>query len=109
MIGIGCFENSSEEDVKKHIIDYYWASEDFINKFEILFAYEDSSGYEEYSFFLLQDKETGKLYENHASHCSCNGFEDQFSPKETTINYLKSEHFSVWCCDKEVKEFVATL
>jgi hypothetical protein len=45
----------------------------------------------------LRDKETGKLYENHGSHCSCYGFEDQWAPEETSIEYLQSDKFYFSC------------
>lgn len=65
-------------------------------KFEVLIAYESvgSWGCDSSSFFLLRERATGKLFENHGSHCSCYGFEDQWTPEETTLEYLKSDKFS---------------
>ena len=54
----------------------------------------DSEDYEEHSYFLLFHKHTGKLYENFGSHCSCMGFEEQFNPEETFVEYLKSNKYS---------------
>jgi hypothetical protein len=67
-------------------------------------------GWEGSSWFLLKDKETGKLFENSAGHCSCYGFEDQFSPAETSIEYLISEksYFNGGPIGK-IKDFVKTL
>lgn len=113
MIGLGNYEKLSEEEVKQDIIDTYCANADLANKFEVLIAWSgDDGGYEEYSFFLLRDKETKELFENHASHCSCAGFEGQFEPQATTIAYLKSEHFhsTGWdTVDEAVKSFVNSL
>jgi hypothetical protein len=94
MIGLGYFANQSEEEVKSHIVSNYYVEAALVNKYDILCAYEDDDGgYGEYSFFLLRDKETGKLFENHAAHCSCQGFEEQFDPKESSLVYLRSDHF----------------
>ncbi|HWQ74514.1 MAG TPA: hypothetical protein VN441_04300, partial [Syntrophomonas sp.] len=70
-----------------------------IDKFDILIAYESvgSWGCDSSSFFLLRDKSTGDLYENHGSHCSCYGFEGQFEPEKTTMEYLVSDKFSFFC------------
>lgn len=49
-------------------------------------------GYGDYcgSAFVLFEKD-GQLYENHGSHCSCMGLEDQWSPEETTVDAI--DHF----------------
>lgn len=58
-------------------------------------AYESvgSWGRDSTSFFVFYNEEDGKLYENHGSHCSCNGFERQWAPEETSIEYLTSDKF----------------
>jgi len=104
----------TEEQIKEHIVeDYsgelsegrYFAEEGNevekkelrkkLKDFYVLIAYESvgSYGCDSSSFFLLKEKKTGKLFENHASHCSCYGFEGQWKPEETTIQYLKSDKF----------------
>ena len=89
----------SEDEVKKHIVSSYEASEDEANKYDILIAYESvgSWGCDSSSWFLLKEKATGKLFETHGSHCSCYGFEGQFEPEETTVEYLQSDKF-YFCC-----------
>jgi len=62
-----------------------------LSQFDILIAYENLDGYEATSFFLLRDITTEKLYEVHGGHCSCCGFEGQFKPEETTVEYLKKQ------------------
>lgn len=91
-------EGLSENDIVEHLIIGYEAKREEIEKYNILIAYESvgSWGCDSSSFFLLQDKETKKLYEVHGSHCSCYGFEDQFKPEEATLEYLKSDHFSFY-------------
>jgi len=46
-------------------------------------------GYGSYcgSSYVLYEKD-GKFYENHASHCSCMGLEDQWEPDEVSLTYL---------------------
>ena len=34
----------------------------------------------------------GKLYENHASHCSCDNFDGQWDPEPTSLKYLLSKY-----------------
>lgn len=50
---------------------------------ELLVNYANIDGYDgDYSCLFVKD---GKLYENHCSHCSCYGCEDQWGPEETTL------------------------
>lgn len=69
---------------------------DEVDRFEILIAYcsVGSWGCDSSAWFLLREKATGELYEASGSHCSCDGFENQFSPEPTTLEYLKSDKFS---------------
>lgn len=93
MILIG-YRDMSEDEFKQYIVEVYYAAQQHVDKYDILIASGgDDGGYEEWSFFLLREKETGKLFENNASHCSCFGFEGQFAPVETSLTYLKSDNF----------------
>lgn len=87
--------NMNEEEIRKHLAYEYEAKQEEIDRFDILIAYESvgSWGCDSSSFFLLRDRVTGELFENHGSHCSCYGFEGQFEPEETTVEYLKSDNF----------------
>ncbi len=69
--------------VKEHILSSYQAAKSVLNKYDILIAYESVGAYgcDSSSFFMLQDKETGKFAVATGSHCSCYGFEGQFSPE----------------------------
>ena len=84
------------EAVRAHIISSYEAEPSEIDRFHVLIAYESvgSWGCDSSSWFLLRDKASGALFENHGSHCSCYGFEGQWEPEPTTIEYLKSDRFS---------------
>ena len=90
-----------ENEVKNHIsVEYAEKNEaelrKELNKFKILIVYESvgSWGRDSSSFFLIQSKKNKELFEVHGSHCSCYGFEGQWSPKKTSIEYLKSDKFS---------------
>ena len=54
----------------------------FPTKREILYAVYEAGGYDGAAFVLY--KRDGKLFEVHASHCSCYGLENQWKPEETT-------------------------
>ncbi|MEH7186488.1 hypothetical protein [Bacillus toyonensis] len=88
-------KDMSEEELRDHIVEDYEVEHEELEKYDILIAYESvgSWGCDSESFFLLKNKKTGQLFENHASHCSCYGFEHQFEPEETTVEYLQSEYF----------------
>lgn len=87
----------TDEEIRSHLTEEYEyeASKEDVDKYDILIAYESvgSWGCDSSSFFLLRERNTGELYENHGSHCSCYGFEGQFEPEVTTLEYLKSDNF----------------
>lgn len=110
----------TNEEVIQHIVRDYEADKELVNKFKVLIAYESvgSWGCDSSSWFLLKEKNTGKLFETHGSHCSCHGFEGQFEPEETNLEYLKSERFYFNCGGyddnadenrKKVKEFISKM
>jgi hypothetical protein len=101
MLAIEDLVGKTEAEVKQHIAYQYAEMPyntsakvvyDQLAKLDVLVAYESvgSWGCDSTSFFVFKDKETGKLYEMHGSHCSCYGFEGQFGLEETTIEALKS-------------------
>lgn len=120
-IFLGDFAGWTDEQVRQHVLSEYGPhpgrevplAPELLSPFDILVACEDSSGWEGYSFFLLRHRETGQLFENHASHCSCYGFEDQWKPELTTCQYLASDHFSSGCPDSnhetQIREFISQL
>jgi hypothetical protein len=93
------FANNSPEEVRNKIAEDFKVQRTELDKFQILIAYmsEGSWGCDSSAWFLLRDRETGALFENHAGHCSCYGYDDQWTPEPTTLEYLKSDKFSFSC------------
>ena len=109
-----------DEAIRKHWVSSWNATPEEVSQFNPVAAYESvgSWGCDSSGWFLLQDRKTGQLFEVHGSHCSCYGFEDQFRPEPTTLEYLKSANFGLSCggydndpdANREaVKNFLATL
>jgi hypothetical protein len=98
-------------EVKKHIageyagdksgFDYGRPSDDVatlakkLDDFTILIAYESVGnwGCDSSSWFLMRKNSDNTLWEFSGGHCSCYGFEGQFDPEETQLEYLKSDKF----------------
>lgn len=101
-------EGRTEDEIFQHFLGEWEAAPEEVDRFNVLIGYESvgSWGCDSSAFYLLREKETGNLYELHGSHCSCNGFEGQFLPEKTTLEYLKSDKFN-FCCggyDSDEKE-----
>lgn len=110
ILTLGDLKGDSESKIRTTLLSDYQAKPSEIDPYEILIAYQCEDSYEGSSWFLLRLKGTTQLFENHAGHCSCYGYEDQWAPELTTIEYLKSDKFS-FCCygdDKQtVKDWIA--
>lgn len=93
---LGDLTGFTNEQVRSHIVDAYQISDADLARFDVLVAYESVGAYgcDSSAWLLLKERNTHKLFENHASHCSCYGFEGQFNPEETAVDYLFSEHFN---------------
>lgn len=80
----------SQKEVKAHLCSSYEIKEDVLRDKQIILAYESVGKYgcDSSAYTLFRDKTTGKLYENHGSHCSCYGFEGQWEPEEVFPEYL---------------------
>jgi hypothetical protein len=94
MLAVEDLAGLDEAGVREHIVCSFEIEEKELDGFEVLIAYESvgSWGCDSSNWFLL--RKDGQLYENHGSHCSCNGFEEQWAPEETSIEYLLSDKFS---------------
>ena len=106
MLALCDFVGQTEAQVKQHLISAYEATQDEVDRFNILIAFENEDCYDGYSHFLLEEKATGQLFENHASHCSCYGYEGQFKPENTTVEYLLSGKAGFFSDDETAKAFI---
>jgi hypothetical protein len=106
MLILGDFSDWTEDAIKEHIVERYYTAKEEVDKYEFLVAYFAECGYEEWSFFLVREKATGQLFENHASHCSCYDFEGQWKPETTSVKYILSDMFSASDVSKEVQTWV---
>lgn len=86
-------EGMNEEDIKEGLVSHWEASQEEVDRFDILVAQEEYEQYEGYAFYLLREKETGKLFEVNGGHCSCYGFEGQFEPEETSVEAMKMRKY----------------
>lgn len=87
----------TEQEILNHIIETHEINPESISGIRLIAAYESVGAYgcDSSNWFLFE--RDGKLFENHGSHCSCFGFEGQWGPEETTLDYLKSDKFSLSC------------
>jgi hypothetical protein len=84
----------SVQDVNRKFQEgvYNLATRDFdypiqhVTEKELLFAWYGGGGYDGTAFVLF--RRDGVLYEVNASHCSCNGLEDQWKPEATSKKAL---------------------
>jgi hypothetical protein len=87
------YEGMSDEQLRENLREEWTVPKDELEAVDILWASGNLGDYEEWSWFLIRNKETGELFEVSGSHCSCYGFEDQWKPAPTTVKYLLSNHF----------------
>ena len=119
MLTLADLQNYTEQQIIDHLVEEYSAPLEEAQQYKVLVAYESVGDYgcDSNSYFLLQNKEDGELYEQIGSHCSCNGFEDQWGPTITTTIYLQSENFHMYTGGydddserniREIKKFFTT-
>lgn len=89
---LGEYSGYSKNEVIEDISSNYDVERQIVEQYEILIAILNNYGYEEDSYLLML--KDGVLYENFGSHCSCYGFEGQFEPEETLVEYLLSENYN---------------
>ncbi len=67
-----------------------------LTRFDVVIAYESVGEYgcDSASWFLLREKATGAYFEFSGGHCSCYGFEGQFSLDPVGAEYLRGPQFS---------------
>jgi hypothetical protein len=95
-LGVEDYDKSNPQTVLNDFKGEWQAEPSLVDRFEVLVAYQSvgSWGCDSNAWFLLREKSSGDLFEVSGSHCSCYGFEDQFQPDKTTLEYLKSDKFS---------------
>lgn len=103
-VTFGDLEGKTPQEIREHIIQEFGLTADALIGFDVLMAWQSDDGYESSNWFLL--KKGAQLFENHGSHCSCYGYEDQWKPEKTTRKYLKSEKFSCHGPRTEVQDWI---
>ena len=93
LFGFGEYTGMSYNDVVTDIVCSYEVEKSIVDAYKIVVAMSEYESYEGYSYFLLIHRSTGKLYEVSGGHCSCYGFEGQFEPEETTVEYIFSDNY----------------
>lgn len=91
--------DETDEQIRAHWVSKWEIKQEEAEIYNPIASYESVGDYgcDSSAWFLIQDRETGALLEVHGSHCSCNGFEGQFTPEPTTLEYLKSDKFGLSC------------
>ena len=112
------YESVSDEELRKSIASSYEITEEELDKYDILLAYQSvgSWGCDSMAHLIMRRKEDDALMYNQGSHCSCYGFEDQFEPEETSKEELQRYSFYAGGYDnnedsnqKAMKDFIETL
>src|SRR5687767_5156978 len=97
LLALEDLDGKSHDEVLSHIAAAFEIKPEELKGVRILVAYESvgSWGCDSSNWFLF--RKGRQLFENHGSHCSCYGFEGQWSPEPTTLKYLRSDKFA-FCC-----------
>lgn len=112
-LGIG-IAAESDNFIAGLLCDEYQIGSADIEPYEVLILGYWTGDYCGEGWMLLRNRVTGELFENYASHCSCNGVEGQFRPTITSVAYLLSDNVSLSSDvdqkDREtIREFVRDL
>lgn len=93
------FANLSIDEVRSKICRDFEVDSLNLDRFQVLAAYmsEGMWGCDSSAWLLLRDRNSKALFEVHGSHCSCYGYEGQFTPELTSLEYLKSDKFGLSC------------
>lgn len=91
------FKGMKTQEVRSKIISDFSIPPFQLSQFHVLIAYMSVGDYgcDSSAYILLRDKKTKKLFNVHGSHCSCFGFEEQFTPESVTKKFLQSDKFYV--------------
>lgn len=116
LLTLGDLKGRTDKQIRAHIVDSWRVDPKELEGIKLLVAYESVGDYgcDSSGFFVFRKGRS--LFEVHGSHCSCYGFEDQWSPEKTSLAYFRSKnfHFSTGGYDGEgsanvdaVKKFFA--
>lgn len=72
----------SGENGQSQMLENFYIGEAAISGFSVLVASYTYECYSGSAYVLLRENATGDYFEVHASHCSCYGLEDQWSPEK---------------------------
>lgn len=100
LLSLGDYEGMTYNDIVIDIVGNYEVEQSIVDSYKIVVASTEYASYEGSSYFLLIHRSTGKLYEVHGGHCSCYGFEGQFQPEETTVEYIFSNMYPYRDCQE---------
>ena len=103
---LGAFEDMSVDQVVEMTAKEFEEDKGSLAPYEFLVAYMSHPDYSMDAYYLLRHRETGDYYEVCASHCSCNGFEEQWDLKLASPTYLLSAHYNQ---QAKIKNFVHSL
>lgn len=110
MLKLGLLKDYSDDDVLQWIVREFApspahegaeskpvpddiASVESLNAtYEVLIARNDDLDYAGRCWIVLRRKSDGAIMEASGSHCSCYGFEDQWSPQASSFVYLLSDN-----------------
>jgi hypothetical protein len=113
VLALGIFAGlTTQQQIQKKIMNEFQASEEDVKKYHYMIVYTDYGSYEGTGWMLMKEKQSGKLFDNHSSHCSCFGNEGQFTPEPTNLPYLKSKQFNPSTYggeDQAIKKYLAKL
>lgn len=92
LLTLGDLEGKSEKEILAHIVESWKVDWKELRGVHLLVAYESVGDYgcDSAGFYVF--RKGRKLYEVHGSHCSCYGFENQWSPEATSLAFLRSKH-----------------
>jgi hypothetical protein len=88
----------SEQDILEWFAEAWEATPAELDGFSAIAGSWIHDDYDEDAWILLR-RARGALFEVRGSHCSCYGFEGQFRPEVTTLQYLLSDHFHARAID----------
>jgi hypothetical protein len=95
------FDGMTDAEALEKIASDYDVSPEKLAEATILIAAQDEGGWEGSSWFLIRDNATGRLQIVNGGHCSCYGFEGQWAPSDTEIEYLLSDKLYPYPLNRE--------